>query len=96
MERLPPDPSVPLNEGSGQTDALPRQDGTMSKYERRIFLDRLIELRAGYRQAVHEATTMTVDGAMAYAVDLLDDLDGLDAILGGSPADSTSTSNTPG
>lgn len=67
----------------------------MSKYERRIFLDRLIELRASYQQTAHEATSMKVDGAMAYAAALYDDADRLEAIMGGSSSDAASTSDTP-
>jgi hypothetical protein len=63
----------------------------MSKYERRIFLDRLIELRESYQGSQHEATSMTVDGAIAYASALLDDVDGLDAIVGGDSSDTAST-----
>ena len=63
----------------------------MSKYERRIFLDRLIELRDSYQGSQHEATSMTVDGAIAYASALLDDGDALDAIVGGDSSDTAST-----
>lgn len=63
----------------------------MSKYERRIFLDRLIELRTSYQHSQHEVTSMTVDGAIAYASALLDDDEGLDAIIGGDSSDTAST-----
>lgn len=67
----------------------------MSKYERRIFLDRLIELRESYQQATHEATSMTIAGAMAYGAALYDDAERLDAIVGASSSDAETTSDTP-
>jgi hypothetical protein len=62
----------------------------MSKHEGRRFLDRLVELRATYETTEHVATTMTVDQAIAYAIDLLDHQDRLDAILAEGPKDSAS------
>lgn len=67
----------------------------MSKYERRIFLDRLIELREGYQQTAHEATSMTVEGAISYAAALYDDADRLEGIVGGTSTDTASTSQSP-
>jgi hypothetical protein len=67
----------------------------MGKYERRIFLDRLVEMRAAYQTTTHPATSMTADGAIAYAIDLFDDTDRLEAILAEDSADTTSTSDTP-
>jgi hypothetical protein len=61
----------------------------MGRYERRIFLDKLVELRDAYRSTTHEATSMTVDGAIDYTVGLFDDTDRLDAILASEPADTT-------
>ena len=67
----------------------------MGRYERKIFLDKLVELRDGYKSATHEATTMTVDGAMDYTIGLFDDTDRLEALLADEPADTTtSTSDT--
>ncbi len=66
----------------------------MSKYERRIFLDRLVELRDGYRTATHVATELTADAVVAYAAELFDDTDRLEALLAEDSADSTSTSDT--
>jgi hypothetical protein len=66
----------------------------MGKYERRIFLDRLVELRDAYRMAAHEATELTADEAVAYAAELFDDTDRLEALLAEEPADTTSTSDT--
>ena len=67
----------------------------MGRYERKIFLDKLVELRVGYKSATHEATTMTVDGAMDYTIGLFDDTDRLEALLADEPADTTtSTSDT--
>ena len=65
----------------------------MGKYERRIFLDRLVELRQGYQQATHEGTQMTATAAIDYATGLMDDPDQLAAILGEDSADTTSTSD---
>jgi IS5 family transposase len=58
----------------------------MSKYDGRMFLERLVELRAAYKTTDHAATTMSVQQAIAHALDLLDHPDRLDAILAdGSP-----------
>ena len=65
----------------------------MGKYERRIFLDRLVELREGYQTATHEATSMTVADAISHGIALLDDPAALDAIVGQDLADTTSTSD---
>ena len=67
----------------------------MGKYERRIFLDRLVELREAYRTTTHVATELTADLAVAYAAELFDDTDRLEALLAEDSADSTSTSDTP-
>jgi hypothetical protein len=68
----------------------------MGKYERRIFLDRLVELRQAYQRTTHEATSMTPSTAIDYAIELLDaDPARLTAILGEDSADTTSTSDTP-
>jgi hypothetical protein len=67
----------------------------MGRYERRIFLDKLVELRDGYKSTTHEATSMTVDGAIDYTIGLFDDTDRLEAILAEYSADTTtSTSDT--
>ena len=67
----------------------------MGRYERRIFLDKLVELRDAYRSTTHEATSMTVDGAIDYTISLFDDTDRLEALLADEPADTTtSTSDT--
>jgi hypothetical protein len=62
----------------------------MSKHEGRKFLDRLVELRASYQTAEHAATAMTVEQAIAHAIDLLDRPDRLDAILGSGSTDANS------
>ncbi|HXU84938.1 MAG TPA: hypothetical protein VN773_03970 [Verrucomicrobiae bacterium] len=62
----------------------------MSKHEGRKFLDRLVELRASYQAAEHPATAMTVEQAIAHAIDLLDHPDRLDAILGAGSTDANS------
>lgn len=67
----------------------------MSKYERRIFLDRLVELRETYQRMEHEATSMTVDQVIAHAIDLLDRPEVLDAILGEGPESSAETASAP-
>ena len=66
----------------------------MGKYERRIFLDRLVELRDGYRTTTHVATELTADAVVAYAAELFDDTNRLEALLAEDSADSTSTSDT--
>jgi len=53
----------------------------MGRYERKIFLDKLVELRDGYKSTTHEATSMTIDGAIDYTIGLFDDTDRLEAIL---------------
>jgi hypothetical protein len=65
----------------------------MGRYERRIFLDKLVELRDGYKSATHEATSMTVDGAIDYTVGLFDDTDRLEALLADEPADTTNSTS---
>lgn len=65
----------------------------MGRYERRIFLDKLVELRDAYRTTTHEATELTADAAVDYAAELFDDTDRLEALLAEEPAD-TSTSDT--
>jgi hypothetical protein len=65
----------------------------MGRYERRIFLDKLVELRDGYRSTTHEATSMTVDGAIDYTVGLFDDTDRLEALLADEPADTTNSTS---
>ena len=62
----------------------------MSKYERRMFFERLVELRASYGTADHTATTMTIEQAIAHATDLFDQPDRLDAILAAGTADNSS------
>ena len=67
----------------------------MGRYERKIFLDKLVELRDGDKSATHEATSMTIDGAIDYTIGLFDDTNRLEALLSNEPADtSTSTSDT--
>ena len=66
----------------------------MGRYERRIFLDRLVELRDAYRTTAHVATELTADAAIAYTAELFDDTDRLEALLAEDSADSTSTSDT--
>ena len=65
----------------------------MGKYERRIFLDRLVELRDGYRQTTPEPTSMTAHGAIDYAIALFDDTGRLESILADESADTASTSD---
>jgi hypothetical protein len=62
----------------------------MGKYERRIFPDRLVELREAYRTTTHEATELIADEAVAYAAELFDDTDRLEALLAEDSADTTS------
>ena len=66
----------------------------MGRYERRVFLDRLVELRDAYQGTTHDATEMTADAVVAYAAELFDDTDRLEALLAEDSADNTSTSDT--
>jgi hypothetical protein len=66
----------------------------MGKYERRIFLDRLVEMRDAYQSTTHTATSLTATGAIDYAAGLFDDTNRLEAILAEGSADTT-TSDTP-
>jgi hypothetical protein len=65
----------------------------MGRYERKIFLDKLVELRDGYKSTTHEATSMTIDGAIDYTIGLFDDTDRLEAILAEESAEAASTSD---
>ena len=65
----------------------------MGRYERKIFLDKLVELRDGYKATTHEATSMTVDGAIDYTIGLFDDTNRLEALLADEPAETASTSD---
>ena len=66
----------------------------MGRYDRRIFLDRLVELRDAYRTTTHVATELTAEAAVTYTAELFDDTDRLEALLAEEPADSTPTSDT--
>jgi hypothetical protein len=65
----------------------------MGRYERKIFLDKLVELRDGYKSTTHEATSMTIDGAIDYTIGLFDDTDRLEAILAEDSTEAASTSD---
>jgi hypothetical protein len=95
MEPAPLDPSVRITEAAATWTPSPDEDRTMGKYERRIFLDRLVELRQAYQRTAHEATTLTADAAIDYVAALFDDTDRLEAILAEDSADTTSTSDSP-
>jgi hypothetical protein len=91
MERCSFDPSLGIDERV--TEPPPGEatrDGTMGRYERRIFLDRLVELRDAYRTTEHVATELTADAAFAYTAELFDDTERLEALLAEEPADTTS------
>ena len=62
----------------------------MGRYERRIFLDRLVELRDAYRTTEHLAIELTANAAVEYAAKLFDDTDRLEALLAEDSADTTS------
>jgi len=94
MEPAPSEPSLGISERAAERTPFPKdEDGTMGRYERRIFLDRLVEMREAYQTATHQATSMTTDGAIAYAIDLFDDTDRLEAILADGSTDNKSASN---
>ena len=65
----------------------------MGRYERKIFLDKLVELRDGYKSTTHEATSMTIDGAIDYTIGLFDDTNRLEALLANEPVDTTSSTS---
>jgi hypothetical protein len=65
----------------------------MSKYERRIYFERLLDLRESYRRTDHSAGDMTAAQAIAYAETLLGDPSGLDAVLQADTSDATTPSN---
>jgi hypothetical protein len=65
----------------------------MGRYERKIFLDKLVELRDGYKSTTHEATSMTIDGAIDHTIGLFDDTDRLEAILAEDSTEAASTSD---
>jgi hypothetical protein len=91
MEPAGSDRSVLINERSVRRTFQPGMEiRTMSKYERRMFFERLVELRATYGTADHAATTMTVEQAIAHAIDLFDHPDRLDAILADGSTDNSS------
>ena len=39
----------------------------MTRYERKLYFERLVALRDGYRADAHESTGMTIADAMTYA-----------------------------
>jgi hypothetical protein len=39
----------------------------MTRYERKLFFERLLALREGYRQEAHVATELTIEGIAAFA-----------------------------
>jgi hypothetical protein len=95
MARPPGDRSVLINEQGGRTDApAGSRERAMSRYERRIFFDRLVELREAYQSTEHDATSMTAKQAIAYAIGLLDHPARLEAILAESSADGASQLHT--
>ena len=63
----------------------------MGRYERKIFLDKLVELRDGYKSTTHEATSMTIDGAIDYTIGLFDDTNRLEAILAEESAEASTS-----
>ena len=65
----------------------------MSKYERRLWFERLVELRTAYHEG-SQTVVMTVPEAIAYAERLLDDPEALDTALA-DEARIDETSNHP-
>ena len=39
----------------------------MTRYERKLFFERLMTLREAYRQEAHIATELTIEGVVAFA-----------------------------
>jgi hypothetical protein len=73
---VPSDPAAPQREARTGREAR-----DMSRYERRVWFERLVELRTAYREESTETTAMTVTDAMAYAERLFDDPTALEAAL---------------
>lgn len=45
----------------------------MTRYERKLFFERLMTLRQAYREEVHEATELTIEGVLAFAEETYND-----------------------
>ena len=59
-----------------------KEDQAMTKFERRIFFEQLLAMRAAYRSAKHPDGTVSIDEAVALAEALMADETALDAALG--------------
>jgi hypothetical protein len=90
-------PSVPSSTDEFPTSGTDQremdEDEGMSKSERRIFFERLLDLRESYRRTNHRAGRMTAAQAIAYAETLLDDPTAFDAVLQADTPDATTRSN---
>jgi hypothetical protein len=51
----------------------------MTRYERKLFFERLLNLREAYRAETHASTEMTIDDVLAFAADTYNDLSEADA-----------------
>ena len=51
----------------------------MTRYERKLFFERLVALRDDYRNQAHVATELTIDGVSAFADAAYDEAAALDA-----------------
>ncbi|MBA2380577.1 MAG: hypothetical protein H0V73_00565 [Chloroflexi bacterium] len=63
----------------------------MTRNERQIFFDRLVELRGTYSRTDHQPTALTIVDLIAYATALLDQPERLETLLADGPAPSAST-----
>jgi hypothetical protein len=63
----------------------------MTRYERKLFFERLMTLREEYRADPHVATELTIDGVSAFAEAAYDEAEALEAaatpVKGGPTAD---------
>jgi hypothetical protein len=50
-----------------------REMGEMTRYERKLYFERLMALRDAYRAATHESTGMTIEQAMTFAERVFND-----------------------
>ena len=51
----------------------------MTRYERKLFFERLMSLREAYRAEAHEATSLTIEGVPAAAEQLFNDAAAVEA-----------------
>jgi hypothetical protein len=57
----------------------PRERPEMTRYERKLYFERLMALRDAYRAETHESTGMTIERAMTFAEQAFNDAVAADA-----------------